>query len=139
VTPAGKVNSSSKEISDTDQNTETAKAPRGRKGNGAAPPIDESALEGGPEIKEKREPFPDLEAALGLGDDGVTVTELLISVAVWKPKPTEYFRVHPDPEMARPAYVFIDREEIGSETCFVMPEARPYIAEHLMRAASCWR
>jgi hypothetical protein len=33
--------------------------------------------------------------------------------------------------MTRPAYVFIDKEEIGSEAYLVMPEARPYIAEHL--------
>ena len=101
-----------------------------RKANGHAP-IDDSALEGGPEIASSRAPFPDLEAALGLDDDGVAVTELLINVACRKPKPTEYFRVHPDADMARPAYVFIDREEIGGETYFVMPEARPYIVEHL--------
>jgi hypothetical protein len=33
--------------------------------------------------------------------------------------------------MSRSAYVFIDREEIGSETYFVMPAARPHISEHL--------
>jgi hypothetical protein len=104
------------------------------KGNGAGPPrppIDEAALADGPDNPGKRVPFPDLEAALGLEDDGVAVTELLVTVACRKPKSTEYFRVHPDAEMARPAYVFIDREEIGGETYFVMPEARPYIAEHL--------
>lgn len=104
------------------------------KGNGTEPPrppIDEAALAGGPEDPGKRVPFPDLEAALGLDDDGVAVSELLVTVACRKPKATEYFRVHPEPSMARPAYVFIDREEIGGETYFVMPEARPYIAEHL--------
>jgi hypothetical protein len=114
---------------------ETPASPRkGSKGNGATAPhrvIDDTALEGGPNIANNRVPFPDLEAALGLDDDGVAVTELLINVACRKPKPTEYFRVHPDPAMARPAYVFIDREEIGGETYFVMPEARPYIVEHL--------
>jgi hypothetical protein len=107
----------------------TAMANDDVRGNGAA--IDDSALEGGPEIGSGRRPFPDLEAALGLDDDGVTVTELLVTVACRKPKPTEFFRVHSDPAMARTAYVFIDREEIGGETYFVMPEARPYIAEHL--------
>jgi hypothetical protein len=113
-------------------NAETAKTQRTREGNGAAPPtIDEKALEGGPEMANRRAPFADLEAALGLGDDGVTVTELLVTVACRKPKSTEFFRVHPGPDMARPAYVFVDREEIGGDTYFVMPEARPYIAEHL--------
>jgi hypothetical protein len=97
-----------------------------------APPVtDESALAGGPEIAAEALPYPDLEAALGLDTDGIIVTELLVSVACRKPKPTEYFRVHPDPTMAREAYVFIDREEIGGETYFVLPEARPYISEHL--------
>lgn len=102
-----------------------------RKANGAthAGTIDETALEGGPKLG--RPPFPDLEAALGLEDDGIAVKELLIDVACRKPKSTEYFRVHPDQNMARAAYVFIDREEIGGETYFVMPEARPYILEHL--------
>jgi hypothetical protein len=107
------------------------------RGNGGTPllagraAIDDSALEGGPEIGTGRRPFPDLEAALGLDDDGVAVSELLVTVVCRKPKPTEFFRVHPDPAMARAAYVFIDREEIGGETYFVMPEARQYIAEHL--------
>jgi hypothetical protein len=112
-------------------NTDTAKPSRNRKSNGAASPIDDAALEGGPELTGGRTPFPDLEAALGIDDDGIAVTELLINVACRKPKPTEYFRVHPNPNMARSAYVFVDREEIGGETYFVMPEARPYIAEHL--------
>jgi len=80
---------------------------------------------------ESRTPFPDLEAALGLEDEGITVAELLVTVACRKPKPTEFFRVHPDPGMCRAAYVFIDREEIGSECYFVMPNARPYLTEHL--------
>jgi hypothetical protein len=104
------------------------------KANGELPPvppvIDESALAGGPESAAIK-PYPDLEAALGLETDGIIVTELLVSVACRKPKPTEFFRVHTDPTMAREAYVFIDREEIGGETYFVMPGARPHIAEHL--------
>src|SRR5690349_24656625 len=103
------------------------------KGNGAAHAasvIDDAALEGGPKLG-GRQPFPDIEAALGLEDDGIAVRELLIDVACRKPKPTEYFRVHHDPSMARAAYVFIDREEIGGETYFVMPAARPHITEHL--------
>lgn len=104
-------------------------------GSGKVPPtppgpIDDAALAGGPDLN-ARKPFPDLEAALGLEDDGIAVTELLVNVACRKPKPTEYFRVHTDPAMARAAYVFMDKEEIGGETYFVMPEARPYIVEHL--------
>jgi hypothetical protein len=106
------------------------------KPNGAAGPshdviLNESALAGGPDETLGRAPFPDLEAALGLEEDGISVSEVLVSVACRKPKPTEYFRVHPDAAMQRAAYVFIDREEIGGETYFVMPEARPFIAEHL--------
>jgi hypothetical protein len=105
------------------------------KANGEAHPaplvIDESALAGGPETVDAKAPYPDLEAALGLDTDGIVVSELLVSVACRKPKTTEYFRTHSDPSMARAAYVFIDREEIGSETYFVLPDARPYIVEHL--------
>ena len=114
------------------QNADGTQTQRAREGDGAVPPaLDEGALEGGPEVAEKRTPYPDLEAALGLDDDGVTVTELLVNVACRKPRPTEFFRVSRDPSMSRPAYVFIDREEIGAETYFVMPDARPYLAEHL--------
>jgi hypothetical protein len=93
------------------------------------PPIDEDALAGGPTLQVTA--FPDLEAALGLDDDGVAVSELLVSVACRKPKPTEFFRVSNDPSLARTAYVFIDREEGFGETFFVMPAARPYLVEHL--------
>ena len=96
----------------------------------AAPPLDESALDGGPE-SDGQSPYPDLEAALGLDDEGMDTVELLVSVACRKPKPTEFFRTHTDPAMSRSAYVFTDREEIGGETYFVMPAARPFIAEHL--------
>jgi hypothetical protein len=55
-----------------DTNAGTEHSPRGaqrHKGNGTIPrTIDESALEGGPEIAEKRMSFPDLEAALCLDD-----------------------------------------------------------------------
>lgn len=113
------------------ENADTATTHRGRKGNGVTPIIDEGALADGPEMADTRAPFPDLEAALGLDDDGVAVTELLVNVECRKPKPTEFFRVNPDPGMARSTYVFIDRQDIGGETYFVMPEARPYIVEHL--------
>jgi hypothetical protein len=112
--------------------TASTKSAASSKGNGAAPPgiIDDAALVGGPDM-EGRTAFPDLEAALGLEDEGITVAELLLTVARRKPKPTEFFRVHPDPTMSRAAYVFIDREEMNSECYFVMPAARPFIAEHL--------
>jgi hypothetical protein len=102
------------------------------KKNGAEPPkptIDEGALNGGPTVG--RTPYPDLEAALGLDDDGIAVKELLVSIACRKPRGTEYFRVDPRSDMARPAYVFVDKDEVGGETYFVLPEARPLIAEHL--------
>ena len=105
----------------------------GQKVNGSgtdAGTIDASALEGGPHLV-GRAPFPDLEAALGLDDEGLAVTELLLTVVCRKPRPTEFFRTHQDPTMARAAYVFFDREEIGAEPYFVMPAARPYISEHL--------
>ena len=92
--------------------------------------LDESALEGGPEPV-AASPYPDLEAALGLKDEGMETVEILVDVACRKPKPTEFFRTHPDPAMSRTAYVFTDREEIGGETYFVMPAARACIAEHL--------
>jgi hypothetical protein len=103
--------------------------PKKNSGEPPKPSIDEDALSGGPSVG--RQPFPDLEAALGLGDDGINVKELLVSIACRKPRPTEYFSVDPRPEMARPAYVFIDRDEIGGETYFVLPPVRPLIAEHL--------
>jgi hypothetical protein len=112
--------------------SKTAAKANGGEALHAPPVIDESALTGGPEIlATKAMPYPDLEAALGLDTDGIIVTELLVSVACRKPKPTEYFRVHLDANMARECYVFTDREEIGGETYFVMPDARPYISEHL--------
>jgi hypothetical protein len=89
-----------------------------------------AALDDGPSVT-RSTPYPDIEAALGLGDDGFTVAEVLTTIVCRKPKPTEFFRVHPSPAMARPAYVFTDREDIGAPTFFVMPEARPYIADHL--------
>src|SRR6516225_993199 len=70
------------------------------------------ALNDGPDV-DRSTPFPDLEAALGLGDEDFSVAEVLTTIECRKPKPTEFFMVHPDPKMAREAWVFIDKEEIG--------------------------
>jgi hypothetical protein len=100
-------------------------------GSGKSPgTIDASALDDGPRMA-GAVPFPDLEAALGLDDEGVNVTELLLTVVCRKPRATEFFRVHPSETMAKTTWVFTDKEEIGADTYFVMPAARPFITEHL--------
>jgi hypothetical protein len=91
--------------------------------------IDE-ALSGGPQVAPAA-PFDDLERALGIGDDDIQVSEVLIDLACRKPKKTEFFRANGDPNMTRPAYVFLDKDEIGAEPYLVLPEARPFIADHL--------
>jgi hypothetical protein len=105
-------------------------------GNGATPTtspvaVDAAAFADGPEIPAVTTPYADIERALGLEDEGVTVKEVLVTVACRKPRATEFFMVHPDDAMSRACYVVIDREVIGGETFFVMPEARPYVFEHL--------
>ena len=104
------------------------------KSNSAVPPpatpiIDDAALAGGPQLA-STVPFVDLEAALGLDNEGITVVELLVNVACRKPRPTEFFRASDDPEMSRACYVLIDKEDMN-ETYFVMPDARPHLFEHL--------
>jgi len=89
------------------------------RGNGTAPPpdlsvvpLDETALAGGPELPAVT-PYADLEQALGLDDDGISVAEVLVTVACRKPRSTEFFMVHPDEGMSRACYVFVDKETIG--------------------------
>jgi hypothetical protein len=89
-----------------------------------------AALDDGPDAV-RSTPYPDIQAALGLGDDGIPVTEVLSTIVCRKPRPTEFFRAHPNADMAHPAWVFINREEIGAPTFMVMPEARPFIQDHL--------
>jgi hypothetical protein len=103
---------------------------KGKDGDKSTAPDLTAALNDGPDPV-RPTPYPDIEAALGLGDDGIPVTPVLAIIECRKPKSTEFFRCHPSPDMARPAYVFTDKAEIGAPTFFVMPEARPYIADHL--------
>jgi hypothetical protein len=109
-------------------------------GNGTAPPAaDRPAAESTPAEAltdtpdDKLVPFADVEAALGLEDDGIIATEMLLSIDCRKPrgrKGGEYVRVHPDPKMTRGAQVFID-VGIGDPVYLVAPAVRPYIADHL--------
>lgn len=104
------------------------------KANGKTDPS-VAALEGGPELAGgpnlNEGPFADIEAALGLEDDGMQVSEVLATVECRKPRPTEFFRRHVDPDTTRTAYVFLDREEIGSPAYLVLPAVRPLIVDHL--------
>jgi hypothetical protein len=90
----------------------------------------EAALADGPQYTAPMR-YEDLERAFGIGEEDIPVAEALIDLACRKPRPTEFFRASTDPAMMRSAYVFIDKGEIGAEPYLVMPEARPYIADHL--------
>src|SRR5215471_3344130 len=67
--------------------------------------------------------------ALRLSPDAVAtagIREILTHVPVRKPNRTEFFRVHPDPDMALATGVFIDKEE--REVFFVTPAMRAELA-----------
>jgi hypothetical protein len=114
---------------DTVRPQKQARSKKAKKEKPATPDLS-AALDDAPGVTGLA-PYPDLEDALGLGDDGYAVAEVLVTIDCRKPKPTEFFRVHPKEDMARPAWVFTDREEIGGRTYIVRPEARPYIVDHL--------
>jgi hypothetical protein len=98
----------------------------------ACPPTDEwdAASEATP-AEGSAAPYEDLEAAIGLGDDGITVTELPGSYDCRKPRRLEFFRSHPDSEMWRQAYVLIDKTEMDERVYLVMPAVRPFLADTL--------
>jgi hypothetical protein len=75
--------------------------------------------------------FDDLEAIRLSPDAAATVGthEVLRHVPVRKPNRTEFFRVHPDPEMQLATGVFVDREE--REVFFVTPDLRAELAGEL--------
>jgi hypothetical protein len=114
---------------DTGTPRNQARRPKAKKEKPAAPDLS-AALSDGPDVTGLK-PYPDIEAALGLGDEGYAVAEVLSTIIARKPRPVEFFRAHPSADMARPAWVYVDKEEIGAPTFFVMPEARPHIADHL--------
>jgi len=73
---------------------------------------------------DKKNIFADL-AALRLSPENATLVgsrEVLTHVPVRKPNRTEFFRVHPAPEMSLVTAVFLDKEE--NECFFVSPEMR---------------
>ena len=67
----------------------------------------------------------------------IETVEHLVNVAVRKPKPGEFFRVHPDPEMSLPIAMYEDRDE--QLFYFVEAAMRPFLAEQLRAAllATC--
>ena len=73
---------------------------------------------------DKKNIFSDL-AALRLAPDNAALVgtrEVLTHVPVRKPNRTDFFRVHPDPDMSLVTAVFLDKEE--NECYFVAPEIR---------------
>jgi hypothetical protein len=72
--------------------------------------------------------FDNLEALRLSPEDAATIgtREILSRVPVRKPSRTEFFRVHPDPDMQFATGVFVDRED--RETYFVTPELRGEMA-----------
>ena len=73
---------------------------------------------------DKKNIFSDL-SALRLSPDSATLVgtrEVLTHVPVRKPNRTDFFRVHPDPDMSLVTAVFFDKEE--NECYLVLPEMR---------------
>ena len=60
------------------------------------------------------------EAGVGAGVD----REVESTIAVRRPRPREYFMVHPDPAMSLTTAVVFDREEMRNDVFFVAPNMR---------------
>jgi hypothetical protein len=69
--------------------------------------------------------------------NNVIVTDVDIEIAtikpvrVRKPKPREYFRVHPDPNFSGPMWLFEHEVDMDVETYVVSKQVRPLIAEEI--------
>lgn len=97
-------------------------------GNGAEP-----SSRGEARRKTAAEVFADM-AKLRAAEEAplIDTVEHLVNVAVRKPKPGEFFRVHPDPEMSLRITIYENRED--QSIYYVEPPARPLLAE-LLRVA----
>lgn len=62
----------------------------------------------------------------------VSTEEVLVNVAVRRPKSGEFFRVHPSEEMQMTLGVYDDRDE--QAVYYVLPELRPLLGEQVRQA-----
>ena len=80
------------------------------------------------EMNEQKSIFDDLgalrlspsESGAGTGVD----REVESTIAVRRPRPREYFRVHPDPDMSLTTTAVFDREEMRNDVFLVAPNMR---------------
>lgn len=106
--------------------------------NSAEIGVAEAKLNGGepppppPRRKTAAETFADM-AKLRAAEEAplIDTIEHLVNVAVRKPKPGEFFRTHPDPEMSLRIAIYENRDE--QMIFYVEPEIRPLLGE-LLRA-----
>jgi hypothetical protein len=77
--------------------------------------------------------FADMEKVRAEQADPLIGTEeVLVNVAVRKPKSGEFFRVHTDPDMSMPVSIFDDRDD--QTIYYVLPELRPLMGEQVRQA-----
>ena len=99
------------------------------RGNGAGAPDPQEA----PVRASAAEVFADMDKVRQEQADPLIGTEeVLVNVAVRRPKSGEFFRCHPDPDMSMPVSVFDDRDD--QVVYYVMPELRPLMGEQVRQA-----